>query len=93
MGIARHADGQTHVVGLLQTLLPEVGIDGFVLETQYPDGYAAYLPVARGYELALGGIDLHEVTLHEVALGMMDGSGEDPGMEAQKAFLFASLQV
>lgn len=93
LGVAGEADATTHIVGCLQTTVPEGGIDGFMLvEGEHAHGDTAYLYVAPRQEGAVRRHDTDQVALIRLAFDMVNGSAEHPWVKTAQRLFFSSLQ-
>ena len=93
--IVRQPQQTPHVPGRGDPPAPPLRIDGLVLEGQHPHGYRSDLVVAAGDEVALLGVDIHQIALPGLLVGLdiLHGSRKDPGVTAQKRLLLTSSQI
>ena len=91
--IVCHPHAPTGVQRHLYAAAPESVVDGFLNEREHAHGDAADLPMSYGDEFALGGEHTHEVSLGRLLFEVVNGPGEDPGMEAAQGFVLAALEI
>lgn len=87
-----HADGFPHVVGLAESFTPERTVDGDVLKAQHAHRYGSYLIMSHGKESTVMSHDTHGVAFLHTIVDAFDGTGEYPGVEAQKTALLTFFQ-
>lgn len=59
-------------------------VDGLVVEGEYSDGYGSYLCVSDADEFLVVCVDANGFSLLYAVVGVLDGSGEDPGVESEE---------
>ena len=91
--IIGHADGNAHPKGRLQAGIPELVVDGHIVERQDAHGDGTGLIVAYGQKGTVAADDPDHLTVGEVAVSLLDGSREHPRMEAQETIFLSPFEL
>ena len=90
VGIVGNTDGSAHLIGRLQARSPEFIVDLTVGKREHTHSDGARLIMTYGDEIATRGDHTHDVALVDTLIGLLDGPGKHPGVEAQQT-LFLTL--
>ena len=91
--VVGNADMATHGYGSRKALTPKRLVDGNIAERQHTNGDAAHLIMAYSDKIARTGDHANRLALLNAGVGMVDGTRENPRMEAQKRLLLTSFQL
>ena len=87
------ADGLAHLPGRGEAALPEVVVDGHIVEREDADGNGSHLDVAHAEETAVEAYHAHHVALFEPVVHAGNGTTKHPRMETAQRLLLAFLQI
>ena len=91
--IVSNPDANTHIERRANALLPKTGIDRLILKGEDTDRNGTFLIMPYRNEVAVGIHHPHDIAFLYAVIHVMDGTGEDPRMEALQRFVLTFLKI